>query len=705
MDKELVNILLVDDREDGLLAMEVVLDSGKYNLVKAKSGVEAIDKLRKNDFAMILMDVQMPGLDGFETAAIIKKNDLLKDIPIVFVTAINKDDMYVHRGYLTGAVDYIFKPFDPQVLQSKVAVFSDLYLKNKHIKEQAVALKESETRERYLKLAELELQNLKRYRNLADAIPHIVWRAHGDGTLDYFNTHWSEYTGLSQAESRGNGWQSVFEDNELNSFLKKWVHAISSGKGFEMECRIRSKDGESRWHWLKLSADLDFYGHVVSWIATAIDIQDRKMMEERLRISKNEADAANRAKSHFLANMSHEIRTPLGAILGFAELLGKPNLSDDERKNVVATIQRNGSALLKIIDEILDLSKVEAGKVELEKVTVPLDSLLNDVHEMFAVKAKRKNLDLNISLVSSLPSKIETDPTRLRQLFVNLVGNALKFTQNGHVNVTVSWRQDDKEQDRRVGILRVDVTDTGIGIDQEKVNTLFKPFTQVDSSTSRKFGGTGLGLALSRQLAQAMGGNVWIEKSDVAGGSTFAFEVRSVMASDAQMILQLPENKEHNEAEESYPNNYLAGMNILLAEDSEDNQVLIRYFLEQVGARVEITDDGKKAYDLAMGGDYDLVMMDIQMPVMDGYQAISLLRENKYKGAVIAITAHALKEDREHCLAIGFDNHVTKPIQGNVLVREVARYRKNPGSNSALAMKGLLKDFLKSNVNVPRSDR
>lgn len=701
-----VNILLVDDREDGLLAMEVVLGTSKYNLIKALSGAEAIEKVRKNDFAMILMDVQMPGLDGFETAAIIKKNELLKDIPIVFVTAINKDDAYVHRGYLTGAVDYIFKPFDPQILQSKVAVFTDLYLKNKHIKEQAEALRESESRERYLKLAELELQNIKRYRNLADAIPHIVWKAHGDGTLDYFNKHWSDYTGLSQLDSRGDGWQAVFDQNDLTGFLKNWVVAITSGKGFETESRIRSKDGEVRWHWLKLSPDMDFHGQVVSWIATAIDIQDRKMMEEKLHVSKNEAHAANRAKSHFLANMSHEIRTPLGAILGFTELLGSSALSEEERNNVIATIQRNGSALLKIIDEILDLSKVEAGRVEIERLPVSMSNLVRDVYEMLVTKASRKGLDLSFKLATQIPQKIETDPTRLRQLFINLVGNALKFTQQGSVTVSISWMPDEIQQaNKKLGKLRVLVSDTGIGIETGKASTLFKPFTQVDSSTSRKFGGTGLGLALSRQLAQAMGGNVWIENSDLESGSTFAFEISAVMDEASGMLDDISVTEQEFDQTKSEVSENLSGMNVLLAEDSEDNQVLIRYFLEQAGAHVEITDNGQKAYDLAMAGNYDLVMMDIQMPIMDGYEAITKLRKDGYKGPVVAITAHALKEDKEHCLALGFNNHITKPIQGVTLIREVGQFKQNLESKIQMRLTGRFKDFLKGPTGVSKSDR
>lgn len=675
---ERVNILLVDDRPDGLMAMEVVLNSPRYRLMKATSGPEALELAAIHDFAAILLDVQMPGMDGFQTAERLRKIDGHHDTPIIFVTAINKDDMYVQRGYLTGAVDYIFKPVDPLILRSKVSVFSELYIGKRRLKDQAEQLKISERRERYLKLTELELQNLKRYRSLVDAIPHVVWKTHADGSVDYFNSFWTTYTGLSQEESRGDGWHKAFDECDLNIFLKAWITAITKNESFEIECRIRSKTGDSRWHWLRAVPEPDAFGQAVGWIVTAMDIHDRRAIEKSLIEARDAADAANQAKSQFLANMSHEIRTPLGAILGFTEILNRSDMSEEDRANTISVIQRNGNALLKIIDEILDLSKVEAGRIEIEAIRIDLNQLLYDVTELHKNKAESKGLKFNVALKSALPRYIYTDPTRLRQLLNNLIGNSVKFTEKGAVDVEIHWKTEpeghrqDGDLDR--GNLKIAVKDTGIGIAKEKANTLFQPFTQVDGSTSRRFGGTGLGLALSRKLAQVMGGNVWIEKSTPGFGSTFSFAISVSTDEKVEMLSRLLPHDEANSEKQNFPADYLEGMKILLAEDSEDNQRLISHFLGKVGADVEIANDGRQALEKIANARYDLVLLDIQMPEMDGYQAISVLRDRGYKGGVVAITAHALKEDREQCLRLGFDDHISKPIQRARLIREAKRF-------------------------------
>ena len=243
-----VNILIVDDREDGLIALEATLSDQSYNIVKANSGYEALETLDSHDYAVILLDVQMPGIDGFETAVQIKAHPKHKHTPIIFVTAINKDETYVYRGYEHGAVDYVFKPFDPEIIKSKVAVFVDLFRKDRQLREQNTLIQESERRERYLRLAELEVESLKRYRNLADSIPHAVWRARSDGTMDYFNRVWCDLTGLSLDQSVGVGWEAAFEPDDLRNFLKTWIHAMTHSTEFQAECRIKNMLGEYRWH-------------------------------------------------------------------------------------------------------------------------------------------------------------------------------------------------------------------------------------------------------------------------------------------------------------------------------------------------------------------------------------------------------------------------------------------------------------------------
>lgn len=664
------DILIVDDRADGLMAIEAAVDLPNVNLVKAHSGMEALQFLDAYEFAVILLDVQMPGMDGFETAARIREDKRYAQTPILFVTAINKDDRYIYKGYDLGAVDYIFKPFDAHVLKSKVKSFVELYLKSVQLKEQAEQLRESERKERFQKLAELEIESLKRYRSLADSVPHMVWKARNDGIFDYFNQVWINYTGLSHEQSIGTGWQVAIHCDDLTEFLKVLIQAMNSGEQFETEGRFRQHDGEMRWHWVRATPEIRA-GQVVSWIGTCTDIHAHKLAETKLIDAEKMATAANIAKTSFLANMSHEIRTPMNAILGFSELMLNPHQTEEERLHCVRTVHRCGRQLINIIDEILDISKIEAGRLEIEEIEFNLISLLQDLKAIMDVQAKGKDLNLKFDLKTEIPEFIFTDPTRIRQILVNVIGNAIKFTPQGGVTVEVSWlRFTDNDYK-----LQFKVQDTGIGIDPTQRDKLFKPFVQVDNSTTRKFGGTGLGLFLSRQLAQALRGNIILEKCEVNEGATFLVELKVKPLSQTRYVGELG-RAELPVANPTYPkqSDALKGLKILLVEDSVDNQNLITYFLKKAGADVEIAQNGVEGVQKTLAGAYNLILMDIQMPQLDGYQATALLREKGYAGPIIALTAHALKEEREKCLKAGYNEHMTKPVDRNVLINRVAQF-------------------------------
>lgn len=671
------DILIVDDREEGLTALEAVLGGGALNIVKAHSGREALSLLDAHDFAVILLDVQMPEMDGFETAARIKQNDRHRLIPIIFVTAINKDDAYVYKGYEYGAVDYVFKPFDAHILKSKVSVFVELHKKSRLLEKQAEVIQESERRERYLRLAALEVEALKRYRNLADSIPHAVWRAKADGTMDYFNHVWTETTGLTSEQSSGLGWQSVFNPRGLRELLRTWMKAMESGLPFQLECQIKSAGGEWRWHWIHGVPERRTGGDIIAWLGTCTDIQDRKETEDRLIEARKEADAASHAKTQFLANMSHEIRTPLNAILGFAELLAHDELKGESRESLV-TIQRNGRQLLNIIDEILDISKVEANRLDLEMVDVDLRTIITDVYALLSVQAKEKNLSLTADCKTAIPKRLRTDPTRLRQILINIVGNAIKFTTAGGVHIDMSW---EKTEDAFDGVLRFRVSDTGVGIDPVHAGRLFQPFMQADSSTTRRFGGTGLGLALSKKLANALGGDVRLESTKEGEGSTFVIEIRAPHVEgiehwkDFHDAVVAEGAAAHEAAEKTKAaGGHLSGMNILVVDDASDNRKLISRFLIAAGAHVDCAVDGFDGMNHALQKNYDVVLMDIQMPQLDGYSATTRLRAGGYQKPIIALTAHALKEERESSLKAGCNDHLTKPIDRITLIDRVAKF-------------------------------
>lgn len=665
-----VDVLIVDDRMDGLIALEAVLNLPNINLVRAQSGKEALALMEQYDFAVILLDVQMPGMDGFEVARRIRDFEQYRNTPIIFVTAINKDDRHIYRGYEVGAVDYIFKPFEPQILRSKVSILVDLYLKSRQLQEQNEVIRESERQTRYLQLTQLEMETLKRYRNLADAIPNMIWKSRVDGTLDYFNKVWTDYTGLSQEQSMGSGWQEAIDPQDLRQFLKAWMESMNNGKPFEIECRIRRADGENRWHWVRAVPELNGSEKVIGWIGTCVDIHDRKMAERELIEAQRMAVSANLAKTQFLANMSHEIRTPLGAMLGFAELLMNPNLTYEERVQNVNTISRSGEQLLKIIDEILDISKVEAGHLEVEHIDVDLGSLLKDLKNLLAIKSQAKGIGLDFRLESKVPEHIISDPTRLRQILLNMLSNAIKFTERGKVSLKASWTEG---TENRAPCLQFRVSDTGVGIDQEQAEKLFQPFVQVDSSTTRRFGGTGLGLALSRKLAMALGGTVRLEKSHAGIGSTFLIEVVAEPVSGSKFIEKIADPVgEEVVVTKNNDTHALEGIKVLLVEDAPINQILISRFLTGAGAEVELAENGAEGMKKALAGDFGVVLMDIQMPEMDGYEATSKLRERGYARPIIALTAHALKEDRDRCFKAGCSDHLTKPIDRTKLIAQIS---------------------------------
>ncbi|XGC80419.1 response regulator [Bdellovibrio bacteriovorus] len=660
-----VDVLIVDDRIDGLIALEAVLNLPDVNLVKAQSGQEALDLLDHYDFGLILLDVQMPQMDGFETALRIRQHPNYKLRPIIFVTAINKDDQYIYKGYEVGAVDYIFKPFEPQILRSKVQVFVELYRKAKRLREQAEIIRESERRERYLRLTELELESLKRYRNLANAIPHVVWRAKADGSMDYFNEFWSSYTGFSPEASVGSGWQLAMHHEDLKNFLKHWLVSMTDASPFDVECRILDKEGNYRWFWIKAVAELNGVGQIMNWLGTCTDIHDRKMTEIRLVSAEREAKAANRAKTSFLANMSHEIRTPMNVILGFTELMLDSNQTAEKRTQCIHTVQRNAGHLLKIIDEILDISKVESGMMTIENIDINFGTLLSDIHALMQLPAKDRGIELKFDLRSPIPRFIKCDPTRLRQILSNLVGNAIKFTPHGSVTVSLEWLPNQTANGRTP--LHIHVIDTGVGIKPENVERLFRPFVQEDASTTRKFGGTGLGLSLSRELARALGGDIKLVSSEFGKGSHFLVEIQTSSTKEAPFL----ENLEFNVSSRGKNlkmDNRLHGMKILLVEDVADNQALMLHFLNIAGAEVEIASDGIEAIEKASSNYYDVILMDVQMPHIDGYEATRQLRDKGYSGLIIALTAHALPEEKDRSIEAGCDEHITKPIQFNELV-------------------------------------
>ena len=402
--------------------------------------------------------------------------------------------------------------------------------------------------------------------------------------------------------------------------------------------------------------------------------------------AKEEAQVASLAKSEFLANMSHEIRTPMTAILGFADNLLDPDLSESDRLNAIHTVRRNGEHLLQIINSILDISKIEAGKLEVERIRCSPVQLIADVQSLTHVRAAEKRLQFDVEYTGPIPETIETDPTRLKQILFNLIGNAIKFTEEGGVRLLTRV----VEADPTGAVMQFDVIDTGIGMTDEQLSRLFRPFTQADTSTTRKFGGTGLGLTISKRLANLLGGDV-VVYSGPGEGSTFRLTI-STGSLDGVKMLESTTDVALTSASESgrtKPPVQRLDCRILLAEDGPDNQRLISFVLRKAGADVTVVENGKLAAAAALaardeGDSFDAVLMDMQMPVMDGYEATGLLRQKGYTDPIIALTAHAMASDREKCVKAGCDDYATKPIDRTKLIETItAQLERQVASTSA----------------------
>jgi PAS domain S-box-containing protein len=415
-------------------------------------------------------------------------------------------------------------------------------------------------------------------------------------------------------------------------------------------------------------------------ILNAINVTD--LVEAR-----HAAEAASRAKSEFLANMSHEIRTPMTAILGFADILAA-DATTVENADAARTIKRNGEYLLTVINDILDLSKIEAGKLTVEQVACSPAQLVAEVASIMRVRAEAKDVGLTTEHLGPIPESIVTDPTRLRQVLINLVGNAIKFTEVGTVRLVTRLLQSDDQPAR----LRFDVIDTGIGMTEEEVAEVFQPFFQADSSASRRFGGSGLGLTITKRLVEMLGGDIAV--SSTAGkGSTFSVSLATGPL-DGTRMLEYP-GEASSDSEQSIQSDRQSqpklDCHILLAEDGPDNQRLISLILSKAGAEVTIAENGQIAVEKALGclpgrgrrhndgkQPFDVILMDMQMPVMSGHEVTRQLRGAGYTGPIIALTAHAMKEDRQKCLDAGCDDYLSKPIDRRTLLKTVARHVCRP---------------------------
>lgn len=511
-------ILIVDDKPENLIALEKVLEDLDVEFVRALSGNEGLARSLKGDIALAIVDIQMPGMDGYQMVSLLRQGPKTRHIPVIFVSAIYSDDLYIIKGLETGGIDFITKPIVPEILRGKVRLF-------------------------------LEMHNQRRQ-------------------------------------------------------LEQLVDELRRTQ--------------------------------------------QQLIEER-----DKAEAATRAKSLFLASMSHEIRTPLNGIIGIVNILKQTN---DPAKvaEYLEIVEISADNLLSIINDILDFSKIESQQLELENIPFNPVAEIRNVIKLLHIKATEKGLELRDDIPPNIPPCVIGDPVRFKQILINLVNNAIKFTEKGSVVVKVTLHDLTPDQ----CILYCQVIDTGIGITEEGKLRLFREFSQSDKSISRRFGGSGLGLAISKKLVEMMHGEIGVE-SEYGKGSTFWFTVS---------FGRCESHTAPGKAEMDQKAAQGAPKHILLVEDNVINQKVALFALQKMGHFVDVAENGEVCLQKVREKDYDVVLMDVQMPVMDGYEATRRIREwEKETGRkplrIIAMTANAEKSERTYCLSIGMDEYISKPFK------------------------------------------
>jgi PAS domain S-box-containing protein len=537
----------------------------------------------------------------------------------------------------------------------------------------------------------------EQYRLLAENITDMVWTCDLDFNCTYASPSSERVSGYSADEARRLRLEELLtpasaqagERFVRESFERARQDPSILDRPVTWEGQLRHKNGSSVWIEVNVSVVRDEAGRPVGLTGVTRDISKRKAVEIELSRARQLAEAANQAKSEFLANMSHEIRTPMTAIIGYVDLLREQCREDCELHRAEVhdycqIVLRNANHLLEILNDILDLSKIEAGKHVIEPVPCSPLKVLAEVIDLMKVRADAKGSGLALKQVNPVPDTILSDPLRLRQVLINLVGNAIKFTETGGVVLSVGLADAQGQNP----LLRIEIADTGIGMSEEQMARLFQPFVQADGSSSRRFGGTGLGLVISKRLTEMLGGKIAV-RSRPGQGSTFTVTLPTGPIDKLILGNEPTETTagQHAQGPRSLEQ-ALTGCRVLLAEDGPDNQRFLTIVLQKAGAEVRVVQNGQEAVDEALasreaGRAFQVVLMDMQMPVLDGYEATRKLRAVNWTSPIIALTAHAMMTDRQRCLEAGCDDYLSKPVDRQNLVEMVRRYGAVESERSA----------------------
>lgn len=495
------------------------------------------------------------------------------------------------------------------------------------------------------------------------------------GSIETVNQATCRLLGYSEDELFDQSIRRVLTVQVLPTDESPEVEVVGANSVILGDTVLLAKDGRAIPISCSRSVMRSLEGEATGLVFVAKDMTERRLYEQKLRRAKEEAEAANRAKTDFLTNMSHEIRTPMNSILGYSELLHQEESTPEQEQEYHATIMRNGEHLLSIVNDVLDICKIEAGAMTVTMEPCFVETVVRDVTSLLHPRAVEKDIELSVVQKTAIPAAIETDSVRLRQILLNLLGNAIKFTDNkGRVTTELSYEAENEEGPG----VRFDIVDSGIGLEEKHVEEIFEIFSQVDTSTTRTFGGMGLGLAICGRLTHLLGGTIRVVTSP-GSGSVFSLTLPAGRKSEVTLVEPAPRSETITAVTRVQRDpSELSGTKILLAEDGRDNQMLISTLLKRSGCEVTVVENGKLAVECAHRSPdpkpFDVILMDMQMPEMDGYTATSLMRREGYQKPIIALTAHAMQGDREKCIAAGCDEYLTKPVKRSELISMIRRF-------------------------------
>ena len=613
-------ILLVDDIEENLITLKGNLKSLNAEMYCVQSGQDALLKVRQYDFALIMLDVQMPDMDGFETAERIRQGRRNQHTPIIFITAVYFDNNSIYKGYRTGAVDYITKPFNKEVLLGKASIFLDLdRIKNELI------------------------QSKKEFQNIVQDQTDLICRIDSNFYINFANRALLIAFTKTFESIKGQNILNWVDNNDLGKFNKSLGILNPTNSIIKIHHRLNVSQGKQIWVSTIIRALYDANYKHVGYQLVMRDITKEKKTSEEVIIAKQKAEEVTQSKSNFLANMSHEIRTPMNSILGMIEVLLETNLDEDQKEDV-EVIQHSGRKLLEIINEILDLSKIEANQIKIQKIWFNLHDEINSIIRLYKIDAQKKGNTLTYKIDPNVPKKINGDSLRIVQIISNLINNALKFTKKGSIKFTVETFEETETKSK----FRFTVSDTGIGISEGAREHIFNYFEQSDPTISQNYGGTGLGLAISKRLCEMMGGTIGFE-SEIKKGTNFWF------------VLELEHEPKIIEKNDDK-------LKFLIVEDNLLNQKVMSATLKRNNINFDLAGNGLEAFEMFKDNNYRLIIMDLQMPVMDGFEATRQIRNyekdlpDDKKTKIIALTANATNEDQNKCLKAGMNDFMTKPF-------------------------------------------